>query len=177
MTVANRDHPVARADRALITAALVALAAMALLAAVVVTVLAAPDPFDPLGDYPAQRVLNRVPGVEGPAVPVGDDLRVTGVKCNDSDRAVQVRGAYAWVSVDPRGSTVYVGGGLSERDPGCTTFRFANPMPPEVIARASRLGRSVWHLVGFDIPLRGNGRGEGERVDWQTENFTIIGER
>lgn len=50
MTVANRDHPVARADRALITAALVALAAMALLAAVVVTVLAAPDPFDPLGD-------------------------------------------------------------------------------------------------------------------------------
>ena len=162
---------------ALRVAVVVALASLALLGFVVIRQWTESAPFDPLGQYPPQEVMNRTAGVRGPSAHVGDDVVVTGIKCNDSDVPVTVRGSYSWVSVEPRGAVVPTGEGLTQRRPGCETFRFENPMPDEVIQRSEELLdrgiTPIWYIAGFDEPIAHDGT-VGVRRAWQTENFSIV---
>lgn len=155
----------------------VAVASIVTLVLVLVAQVLDEPPFDPLGEYPTQQVRSRVEGMEGPAAMVGDVVVVAGIKCNGSDRPVKVRGSLSWVSIDPRGSIVQVGGGTAMRSPGCTSFRFENPMPDAVRDRSVELlGRGIvpiWHITGYEEPIAPNGH-PGVRRDWQTENFMVV---
>lgn len=137
-----------------------------------------PEPFDPLGEYPIQQVANTVPGVSGPAVLLGQDLSVSGTKCNDTNKQVAVRGQYEWVLTVPPGTTVPHPPGTGIRLPGCTAFVFSNPMPDRVIARSQSLyeqtGKNpVWRISGFEIPYDEE-HGAGVKQTFVSENFTVV---
>ena len=137
-----------------------------------------PERWDPLGPYPVQTVLSRVEGVKGPAVMLGDDLRVAGQKCNASSRPVTTRGSYEWVMVIPPGSIIPAGSGSAIRVPGCTAFDYLNPMPEAVVARSEKVKANtgvdpVWRISGKDTPYSVK-HGVGEPRTYISENFTIV---
>ena len=135
--------------------------------------------WNPLGDFPVQRVNNTLPGFTTPAMKVGDDAVVEGTKCNATDQSVTVRGKNHWVSVDPNGSVSSYKFGQSILLPGCTRTTFANPMPPEVVDRVNRLCTvshrcaTVWRVAGETTPVDSHGVEGRERV-WLSGNFTIV---
>lgn len=165
-----------RAAVLLIWATVVACGSVVLLVAVLVAHLLEPPPFDPLGDFPVQSVENRVTGVGGPAVLLGDDVRVRSTKCADTE--VTVRGEWRWVSAEPRGTSVPAGSTPAfTRPAGCVTTEYANPMPDAVVERSLELlGDGVtpsWYITGTETPLDEDG-GEGVQQVWQTENFVVV---
>lgn len=155
---------------------------VAVLVAVAVAAWAAapPPPFDPLPVSETQTVKSRVFGVDGPAVLAGDDVKVSGRRCNNSDATIQVRGNLTWQSVLPRGSTmgeqVFAPGPLIV---GCTSFNFSNPMPPVVVERIEALSRqgidhSVWRIAGDATPIDPDTGEPGVTRHYTTDNFTIV---
>lgn len=135
------------------------------------------EPFDPLGDFPVQRVNSQVAGVAGPAVSATESLSVTGTKCSRQD--VTVSGHHSWTSIDPPGTIVETGrtSGV-RRTKGCTSQTFANPIPAEVTERVRELAaqgvtRSVWELTGEECPQAPAGLTPVCR-SWQSQNFTIV---
>ena len=136
-----------------------------------------PDRYDPLGEYPIQTVESRVEGVAGPAVGVGEDLVVSGTKCNDADHPVTVRGNVEWVLTVPPGTTVSLPRGAGVRAPGCQVFTFSNPMPLEVVERSFELFQStdqnpVWRISGIETPY--NHAQTGAPRVFTSENFTVV---
>jgi hypothetical protein len=134
-------------------------------------------PFDPLRLTTPQIVLNRVPGVEGPAVGGGEDLHVIVTKCNVSGKEVGVSGHSVWRTADPAGSFVEGTSGTAIRPatPRCVTKEFVNPIPEAVLARtrdllAGGVRRVTWQLAGVDTPLHPTGV---ERA-WTTEAFVMV---
>lgn len=133
-------------------------------------------PFDPL-QLPTQLVLNHIDGVDGPALHIGEDLKVEATKCNTSGHEVGVTGHATWRSVSPAGSVVEGSSGSSVRpgEPRCVTRVYANPVPPAVLDRTRELldegNPSVaWQLSGIETPL---GPGAVQRA-WTTETFVIL---
>ncbi len=122
------------------------------------------QPYAPLGDYPVpQTVLSRVPGVGGPAAWAGGTVLIRGTKCNASDTPVAVTGATYLVSEQPRTMTLLLQG-AGVREPGCTTFTFANSLPPGVAA-----GR--WRVEGVEEAVQG---GDHQRKPWYSEWFAVV---
>ena len=159
--------------------ALVVLAGVAIIAWLIVLQVAAP-PFDPLGDYAVQRVVNPLrPGDTAVVLAPGEAADVRGTKCNQADRPVKVRGSYGWSSVDPGGSYVAViVNAENQRAPGCTTQTFRNDMPDgvtDLVARWARDGvfRSVWKITGTELPIEPESGAYGVPRVWVTDNFTI----
>ena len=164
---------------ALVTALLISL--IALSTAIYATTRVLDPPWNPLGEYPVQTVLNRAdPASTSPALRLGDQVEVTGSKCNATADNVTIVGTTSWVSVEPPGTALDVGGGTAVRVPGCTTRTFKNPIPPVVAERVRDLHdrgvtRSIWFITGTETPTRDDGPDGVKRV-WVTENFTIIAE-
>jgi len=155
---------------------LAAVSVSVLIVALVWTIWLKPAPYDPLGDYPVQKVTTSIPGVLGPATTTDGVVLVTGTKCNNSRSAVTVRGETAWQSIDPRGGMVPLGHAIAHRQAGCETRTFANPVPPEVAEITERLGgKVIWRITGTETPLDRHGH-EGVPRTWVTENFTVISE-
>lgn len=132
--------------------------------------------FDPL-ELSTQRVLNRVDGIPGPAIHLGDELQVIAVKCNKSGKEIGISGHSRWVSADPGGTIIdgTVGSGIRPAMPRCPEFHYANKLPEDVVARTQELfdqGREsvAWTYTGVETPLglRGVERG------WSTEVFRIV---
>lgn len=132
--------------------------------------------FDPL-ELSLQHVTSRVDGVTGPAIHLGDELKVDAVKCNKSGMAIGIRGQTRWVSADPGGTIVdgSAGSGIRPAMPRCPEFHFSNKLPDAVVARTQELfdeGREFvsWTYTGVETPLglRGVQRG------WSTEVFRIV---
>lgn len=126
--------------------------------------------------YPEQDVTNTLPGIDGPALLVTEDLLVTGRKCVLGDEPVPVIGILSWVSVDPAGSVLEVGRGSTTRKPGeCTDQNFVNPVPPIVEERTRDLvtGRTspcmTWVITGTEQP---NDRHQAAET-WTTEPFQL----
>lgn len=145
-----------------------------------------PAPWDPLGQYPVQSIRNTVEGIDGPAVRLGDPIKVEGTKCNATTTSILVAGELRWQSQSPGG---IIGGqtdGIAERIPGCETRVFADTPPTAVInqMRAAILengGPVVWSLNGAETPVAViNNGGEthphdhGVTRQWTTENFTVV---
>lgn len=155
----------------------VTVATVALILAAV-TVWRSWQQWDPLGDYPVQRVVNTLPGYNFPAVRVADEVTIEGQKCNATNGKVNVRGGSRWVEVDPAGwQTPYLLG-QAVRLPGCTRLTYTSPLPPEVkdrVVEQCKRGRceTVWREDGYEVPVDDHGR-EGTQRLWFTGNFTII---
>lgn len=141
----------------------------------IVYTLVKPQPFDPLENVNPQEVTSRVPGVEGPAVRVGEEVETIGTKCNTSEETVSVNGRYEFRSVNPRGTIIRIDSGAAERPPGCETTRYANQLLPSVIARTKSLlaqGERVrWQIAGREVPL---GKPEPVAEGWHTQTFSVI---
>lgn len=141
--------------------------------------LVAPAPWDPLGEFPIQRVESTVTGVKGPAAYTNSTVNVVGVKCNNMDSSVTVSSHNSWFSVDPPGTAVEAGSGVTKRLPGCTTLNFQNAIPTEVKARTDALafsGRctSVWAITGEETPIKDATGAHGVPRVWTTVNFTLV---
>lgn len=137
-------------------------------------------PFDPLGTYATQDVFNRVPGVDGPAVRIGDDVTVRGTKCNDTTAPVQVTTRLYWRTAVPAGTVIAYPAldAPNTRTPGCTTRRYVNEIPDEVVRRSRQFHADgitpVWFLIGTDTPINPDNGQAGVTRTWQTENFAIL---
>ncbi len=112
--------------------------------------------YDPLGDFPTQQVTTVQP------IPVGQDVGVDAIQCNDSKDPVRVAGTRVWTSVDPAGSPYAQRGGIRVLAPGCAHIHFENPMPAEVIARVQQLAAvgkhtTVWVITGTATPIPPDG--------------------
>lgn len=121
---------------------------------------APPPPWDPIGEFPVQTVLQ-----------VTDEfVEIEGTKCYDE--AVQVVGAMSWRSVDPLGTTVEVGNGSVRREVGCLTQTFENSIPPEVRAAVDR-GVTGWVINGSETPVDDIQGRNGVPRGWTTERFDL----
>ncbi len=122
--------------------------------------LLSPDPWTPIGAFPEQAVLE-----------VTDTTTtVEGTKCYDEP--VTVAGSFGWQSLDPAGVVVLVGSGSAERDAGCLTQTFENPIPDEVLAHPEV---RLWKIQGTETPIAdGEGKArEGVPKAWSTEPFEL----
>jgi len=172
---ADQVHRSAKLSLAFLTVLAVGLFAIA--GAILYSEARTPEQWDPLGDYEVQVVTSRVDGVPGPAVHLGGLVEVIGVKCNDEPTPVQVEGVVSWQAMDPPGAAIETGAGTADRPPGCTSQRYANPIPVEVrvairAQHAQGVDRPVWRIRGVETPVRGHE--EGATARWVTENFTVI---
>jgi len=136
---------------------------------------AQPDQYDPLGEYPVQEVMNRLPGVDVPALRLGDTVEVVGTKCNNTNNPVTVEGRSSWVSVEPPGGAYASGEGIGTRDPGCVEKIYQNVIPKEVEERSSvffEQGKEyvVWRITGVETPAD---EPNGVSRSWTTVNFRI----
>lgn len=179
-------------------ASLVILAvAMLLVGAIGVTAYERATRWDPLGDYPVQVAYAVVDGVRQPAVksPVpgngssaaavvlptfylDDKINTTGIKCTNTTDEITVTGALSWVSDVPPGRIIEVARGGGPRGPGCITYEFANPIPPQILdvlndLAADGIMESEWHLTGTETPVKADGT-EGEQRVWTTTVFRIV---
>lgn len=159
------------------TAILVILAVFSIGAGIAVLPIELRSPtFDPLR-LSVQQVMNRLDGVDGPAIHLGEELAVSAVKCNISGKDIGIEGKTRWVSVDPGGTVVEgtVGSGIRPASPECPEFHYSNKLPPAVVARTEELfaeGRTSvsWTYTGIETPLGLRG---APRV-WSTEVFRIV---
>lgn len=138
---------------------LVALLLLAVVLASSIAGLFEKDPWNPLGEYPIQRITE-----------VNDSfVHSSGVKCNDTDQPVDVRGSFGWQRVSPPGFAVELGSGTAVRSPGCERFEFDNNIPDTV--RAADVPGALWRITGVEIPFRDSG--EGVARAWETETFEL----
>lgn len=153
--------------------------------------------WDPLGDYPVQVAYSKVgdvrqqpqrspldnnsttsPSVLLPTIYLGEEIHTTGIKCTATAEEVTVTGVLSWVSDLPPGRIIEVSRGGGPRGPGCITYEYANPIPPEVLEAIDELledgiVESEWHLTGTEIPVREDGT-EGEPRTWTSTVFRVI---
>jgi hypothetical protein len=132
--------------------------------------------FAPLDNSRVQTVNNTVSGVSGPAVLVGQDVSVTGTKCNTTKDPVTVQGVTSWVTINPSGTVLDAFRGTGVRTPGCTTRTFNNQMPAAVIARTKELHASgvkhvTWQVIGLETPVA---KGKVVSARWATQTFEIV---
>lgn len=132
----------------------------------------------PLGDYPLQSVESPHASAAGlPLVFSNEDVTVEATKCNDSPDPVKVYGSVTWRTVDPSGTSIETSSNApGEREPGCHDFKYANPIPPEVLARTADLEKSgrevVWKITGYEQPVSDDGS-LGVGASCETESFII----
>lgn len=122
-------------------------------------------PWNPLGDYPVQTV------VEVTAA----DVVIEGIKCNDSSATVNIAGTFNWVRIRPPGFGTTPIESTGARVPGCTSTRYVNSIPEEVHL-LNVPGRDIWFITGTDWPIDPETGERGTPRSWQTENFEIPSE-
>lgn len=128
-----------------------------------VTIQSTRSQWSPLGDFPDQTVLS-----------VTDVfVEIEGTKCYDEP--VRVRGGVGWRAVDPPGALIVAGEGVADREQGCFTEVFRNPIPVEVLALEEALDQPVvWQLTGWETPVDESHDREGVTGVWISETFTLI---
>jgi len=136
-----------------------------------------PPPFDPLR-LPLQTVSDRIDGIDGPAVHIGDDLHVTATKCNYSGADLGITSTVAWQSVEPGGTTIPISNNSTflPGSPQCQTKVFSNPMPQLVQDRTRDLmaqGVTVvrWRITAVVTPLGGP---QSVKRAWVTEDVQVV---
>jgi hypothetical protein len=187
----RESHHLERAQRALKWSIVFAAVAMLfLLGAFVQHNYLEPGPWDPLGDYPMQVVMN-----DQRVIDPGETVWIRAVKCVDSSKPVVVEGHSQWQSVLPPGTIVPNGNGTATRYPagvrapklhginqpqpdknGCTTYEYENVLPDIVFDRAAEVCKatghsSLWRLTGAETPVR-DGE-EGVTRAWESQAFRI----
>lgn len=145
--------------------------------AVALAVLVAGREYDPLGEYPVQRVDSKLVGFDTPSLRLSSgEVVVTATKC--AKHETKVNGTSSWVELAPGGEIVALAAGTAVRTGGCTTKTYRNDIPPSVMSRVVRLAmrgvtQSQWQIAGIETPVSSDGR-SGIPRPWQTQNFTIV---
>lgn len=135
-------------------------------------------PYDPLWTSTPQAVTNRVVGVDGPAVHLGQSVDAIGTKCNMSHRQVSLTARTTWIETSPPGTAVVLAVTSNIREPGCFVKHFSDTVPLEVTARSAALLKAnpeaivSWKITGEVTPLGGHHH-TISRV-WQTQVFRIV---
>jgi hypothetical protein len=133
--------------------------------------------YDPLGEYPVQRVDSKIFGYSSPSVYLSTgEVIITGTKCAETE--TKIEGRTTWTEIVPGGAVIPMPKGTAVRTAGCTTRTFHNRFPDEVVDRvkfSALRGRkqTVWQISGVETPIAPGGR-RGVRVAWQSQNFTIV---
>jgi hypothetical protein len=125
--------------------------------------------WDPLGDYPVQKILNKDHKVSLTDTS-NNVVKVDAIKC--ADEPAQVAGSLRWQSVKPPGIVLMIGSGTGTRKQGCQEMFFENPIPPEVKAVIKSGGPTVWVITGTETPLRDGQQGVPRA--WTTEQFEVV---
>jgi hypothetical protein len=151
---------------------------LCLLAVVVLTfALLHGEQYDPLGEYPVQRVDSTIAGRNRPsALTSQGEVKITGTKCANDE--TQVRGETTWLEIEPGGIAVNLGMTTGVRQRGCTTQSFRNDIPDKVLDRVAKLAargvnESTWQLTGTETPIDDDGR-RGLPRTWQSQNFVLV---
>lgn len=139
-----------------------------------------PQPaWEPFDNYTTQVVNTAEKAEDGtPIIRIGEDLKTTGRKCNNEDNPIPFQTVYSWVSVEPEGTGIEIGGAAGTRKPGCTVIEGAYPMPESVVVRTNRIldeGEVTavrWVVTGFDDPVS-NDKKDGKSKNWTTEEFLV----
>ena len=141
----------------------------------------------PLGPFPEQQVLHDQmvqwkgetysdSSIDIPAVPVTGSAKVEGTKC--SEETVEIRGSKSWLVIDPKGFVSQQGtDAVSQRQKGCRTAVFDNPIPTNVHDYAVEQfaqGRPfvVAQISGCETPQREDE--SGVTTCWRTEPFALV---
>lgn len=159
-----------------------ALAVAIFTAAAMIGVLATSDGrnrFDPI-EYSLQTIeridedgvlqVPGVPGVEPPAVRLGDTVPVRGTVNNSSDHPVSTSGTVVW-QVEPPGprfTTVAEVPGIVAV--GATQLRFENPIPDVVAEYVVEHGPTQFSINGRVEVLEPG----GVDATWKTATFTLV---
>lgn len=137
------------------------------------------ETFNPLGPN-AETIYSRVPGVDGPAVRIGQLLSSSGTLCNRSDKTLTVRSSLYWVAVDDKGREI-PGSEASQfasveeqRKPGCTTRSYPSPVPQIFVYKVKLTGKPLKaQIVLLETPERPDG-GVGTRVKANSPTFLVV---
>lgn len=122
---------------------------------------------------PTQTVLNRVPGVDGAAVKIGQTVVIVARKCNITKHTITVKGEGSFAAVEPAGLSVVIGHGQATRKPGCTAKTFKFVIPPSIVERVRTLAPTtstqIYQIYGTDTPTDG-----GAVAAWASQPFIIV---
>ena len=136
------------------------------------------------GDYPEQRVLSRVEGVDGPAIRITDDaVEVFVRKCAGENQKFKVTGFVQWRSVIP-GGLAYLPDEQLKDDPaaigvigpGCIENTFLNEIPAQVkvqMRRALSEAKNTpvkWRITGREYAVMDR----SQTQTWTTEPFLVV---
>lgn len=121
------------------------------------------------------RVSNRLPGVVGPALYIGDTVRIQQTQCLSGDDPLVVAGVATWSSAIPAGQAVTNAVSTNVARPGCYTDSLVLTVPATVVDRTRELLRDgtqpyvVWHITGLVAPVDQ----AFSSAQWYTEDFRI----
>lgn len=121
------------------------------------------------------RVENRVQGVLGPALRLGDQVRLLQTQCLSAEQPLVVAGVATWASVVPAGQAITNPVSTNVARPGCYTDSLVIALPATVVDRTRELLRDgtqpyvVWHITGLVAPIDQ----EYTSAEWFTEDFRI----
>ena len=155
-----------------------------------VELLTSEPEYDPWGDFTTQTVVHgedgiisqEVPGVEHVfSIAETEQITTTGIKClnDEQTETISVGGVVNWFMVIPPGfahqSAVYEG--VARMNPGCTSYRYVNTIPNEVREEVEKKLETepyvVMNVQGYTVPYV-DGKEDGVRATWSTENFAFI---
>ncbi len=164
--------------------AAVTVCAIVMLGVSFVTVYNRINAFDPLHYSPTPRHVERVtasglvvvptiPGIDGPAVRLGETVPTTGLLCSTAIDPVDVIGDLWWQRSGTSERIQVVKGFPSVIEPGCRSLEFENIIPDEVAERVAEIGTSVWVISGRTTPTAPG----GVAAAFTIEPFTIVGGR
>lgn len=115
--------------------------------------------------YVPQIVTDKVPGVDGPAVHLGQPVHVYSIKCNLLDKPVVVLGDAWWQNIDNINIKIQVASHTrGTRGVGCKTRTYVNPMPDGVTP-------GHWRLYAHEYPQGIKG---GQPATWTSDTFTVV---
>lgn len=115
-----------------------------------------------LGDYPEPAVLNRVPGIEGPAAHLGEVLVLRGDRCVNRATQTITTTLWTWQGEPPAPSGNTADSIKAPASKGCMSGTLTLKMPESIMP-------GTWAITGIvrDVP-------SGDVRYWTSEHFQVV---
>lgn len=152
----------------------VLLAALSVVALLVVRQMY-PPLYDPL-NFPQQTILNRIPGVEGPAMYPTDHVQIEYKKCSSANTPLKVEVKVNAQELTPSRDVLPPLTYDFTEPPGCYTQDVSGPLGADVIQhieadfKVTHGQVQTWIITGTETPL---GHQNAASHPWATEAFRV----